>query len=76
MSYITRNRKVLLNPAEKGRRYATQLKVGVVVETGEKLTKRQKAWRAGYLSARSDNAKAFKHNQRKWQRIRAHRRTY
>lgn len=51
---------VLLNPAEKGKRYARQLKSGFVSETGEKLTKVDRAFRRGYLTARSDNAKAFK----------------
>jgi len=35
---------VLRNPAEKGKRYARQLRNGTVAETGEKLTKEGKAW--------------------------------
>lgn len=51
---------VLLNPAEKAKRYARQMKKGTVTETGKKLTKTDLAYRAGYLSARQDNAKAYK----------------
>ena len=64
MAYVCKSKSgkkiVLRNPAEKGRRYARQLKSGKVTETGKKLTKNQKSWRAGYLTARSDSAKAFK----------------
>ena len=49
----------LLNPAEKGKRYANQLKTGKVKETGKKLTDSEKAWRSGYLSARSDSADCY-----------------
>lgn len=51
---------VLLNPAEKGKRFARQMKNGCVSETGEKITKDGMAFRAGYLTARNDNAKAYK----------------
>ena len=51
---------VLRNPDEKAKRYSRQLKSGVVRETGERLTATDKAYRVGYLDARSDNAKAFK----------------
>ncbi len=63
----TKNNKkiVLLNPAEKSKRYARQLKTGKVSETGKKLTVYQKGWRSGYISSRSDNAKAYKSNQKK-----------
>ena len=63
----TKNNKkiVLLNPAEKSKRYARQLKTGKVSETGKKLTVYQKEWRSGYISSRSDNAKAYKSNQKK-----------
>lgn len=50
---------VLLNPAEKAKRYARQMKKGVITETGKKLSKNDLAFRAGYLTARADNAKAF-----------------
>ena len=66
MAHIIRGRSngknhtiVLRNPAEKAKRYARQMKSGVVIETGEILSPTDKAWRAGYLSARSDQAKAF-----------------
>jgi hypothetical protein len=50
---------VLLNPAEKGKRFASQLKAGKVAETGEALTDTGRAFRSGYLTARSDNTKAL-----------------
>lgn len=53
------NKIVLLNPAEKGKRFARQLKNKCVSETGEVLDEKGKAFRAGYLTARSDNAKAY-----------------
>ena len=67
MAHVVRGRSskggnysiVLRNPAEKGKRFARQLRAGCVTETGEVLSPTDKAWRAGYLSARSDNAKAF-----------------
>ena len=65
MAVKVKNGIILRNPAEKGKRYARQLKKGYVSETGEKLTDKQKAWRSGYLSARSDSAKAYKHNLKK-----------
>lgn len=64
MSRIYKTKKgdniVLLNPAEKGKRYARQLKHGYVQETGVVLTPTGKSFRIGYLTARSDNAKAYK----------------
>ena len=51
---------VLRNPAEKAKRYARQMKNGRITETGQKLTKTDLAFRAGYLQARQDSAKAFK----------------
>ena len=58
------NKVVLRNPAEKGKRYARQLKSGTVVETGKKLSNTDRAFRIGYLTARSDNAKAYKSKHR------------
>lgn len=57
----TKNGKkiVLRNPAEKGKRYARQLKSGRVAETGKALNNTEKAWRGGYLTARQDNADAY-----------------
>ncbi len=64
MSRIFQTKKgntiVLLNPAEKGKRYARQLKSGMVQETGVVLTPCDKSFRIGYLTSRSDNAKAYK----------------
>ncbi len=57
----TKNNKkiVLLNPAEKGKRYARQMQQGKVRETGKELKPTDMAWRAGYLAAQRDNAKAW-----------------
>lgn len=54
------NKIVLLNPAEKGQRYARQLKCGYIAETGEIIDEKGRYWRLGYLTSRSDNAKAYK----------------
>ena len=53
----TKNGKsvVLLNPAEKSKRYSRQMKAG-------NLSLTQLTYRSGYLNARRDNAKAFCHN--------------
>ena len=50
----TKNGKkiILLNPAEKGKRYARQMKAGYVKETGEELDACAMAYRAGYLDSR------------------------
>lgn len=64
-------RVTLLTPAGKGAKYAKELKDGKRItndgspklnDKGEQLglTKQQRAYRAGYLQARSDNSKAFK----------------
>lgn len=66
----------LLNPAEKGIKYAIELKEELhatndhVIKRNKKgrairLSDTQKAWRAGYLTARKDNAKAYKSNLKK-----------
>ena len=66
----------LLTPDQKGAKAAVELKRGVRLtnmgqvkrnEDGspQKLTKAQRSYRAGYLNARSDNAKAYKHNKAK-----------
>lgn len=64
---------LLLDPAEKSMKYAIELKQGLH-STNDHILKRdkkgrairlsdtQKAWRAGYLAARKDNAKAYKSN--------------
>ena len=61
----------VLNPSGKAAKYAKELKDGKRItnsgsskldENGKqlKLTKRQRAFRAGYLEARKDEAKAYK----------------
>ena len=69
MAHVVRTRKgnkiILRNPAEKGKRFARQMRNGVIAETGEVLKKDDFAYRAGYLQARNDNAKAYKHNRKK-----------
>jgi len=59
----------LLNPAEKGRKAAYELKYGANAFTGEALNKSQRSYRSGYLAARSDNAKAYKWNLKHRKRI-------
>lgn len=62
MAYKTKTGIILRNPAEKAKRFARQMKNGYISETGEVLTKEDKAFRAGYLAARSDSAKAYNSN--------------
>ena len=50
---------VFLNPSEKGKRFARQLKSGKD-QKGNTLSDTAKAWRSGYLAARQDSAKAYK----------------
>ena len=59
------NKIVLRNPSEKAKRYARQLKSNKVQETNKELSKTDRAFRIGYLTSRSDNAKAFKSKQAK-----------
>ena len=66
---------VLLNPSEKAGKFANELKTGIrKTNNGEYkadkngdvgLSVQGRAYRAGYLDARKDNAKAFKHNKKK-----------
>lgn len=60
----------LLNPAEKGRKAAAELKTGIkltndgVVKTDrygnvQQLTDTEKSWRSGYLAARTDSANCY-----------------
>ncbi len=71
MSYITQTGAVLLNPAEKSRKYSIEMKHKKALtndghrkmdENGKqiRLTKEQLAYRAGYLAACSDSQKSFK----------------
>ena len=75
---VNRNGKVitLLNPAEKGRKYAAELRAGIhgtndhkVKRDGngkaKRLTSKERAYRAGYLDARKDSAKAYTANKEK-----------
>jgi len=66
----------LLNPNEKGRKAAYELKHGIkytnagqpkVNKLGEiiVLNKTERAYRAGYLAARKDSGKAYKAKQRR-----------
>ena len=60
----------LLNPSEKGKKYAKELKQNVKrtnsgqIKTdknkkGIRLTKEERAYRSGYLTAQSDSAKCY-----------------
>ena len=66
----------LLNPVEKGRKFAIEVKhKRKLTNFGKRkkdvsgnymrLTRVEQAYRAGYLDARKDSAKAFKHNKKK-----------
>lgn len=66
----------LLTPDQKGAKAAVELKKGVKMTnfgkvkrnkdgSPKKLTKVERSYRAGYLDARNDNAKAYKHNRKK-----------
>ena len=59
MAFKTENGIILRNPAEKAKRYARQMKRGIVTETGKKLSKTDIAYRAGYLDSRQDSANAY-----------------
>ncbi len=65
------NTITLLNPAEKGEKYAKELRTGKkytndgIVKKDKngkviKLGKKERAYRGGYLDGRKDNAKAYK----------------
>lgn len=69
----------LLNPSEKGTKYATELAYGVALTNdGEqkfdkkgnaiKLTPKQRAFRARFLQAQKDSSKAFKHSHPNYKR--------
>lgn len=67
--------KTLLNPSEKAGKYAGELRTGIrktnegrykADKNGDVgLTKVQRSYRAGYLDARKDNAKAYNANKKK-----------
>lgn len=68
---------VLLNPSEKGRKYADELRNGVgqtnrgylktdpVLGKPVRLTDTQKAYRSGYLDAQKDSAKCYNAKKKK-----------
>jgi hypothetical protein len=47
------------NPGKTGERFCCELHNGENMITGEKLTDRQKAYRAGYTASRADSAHAY-----------------
>ncbi len=64
--------KTLLNPSEKAKKFLTELKQGINLTNSNlvkndsngnpiELSEKQKAYRAGYLAARRDNAAAYCH---------------
>lgn len=66
----------LLTPDQKGAKAAVELKKGVKLTnfgqvkrnkdgSPRALNKAERSYRAGYLDARKDNAKAYKHNKAK-----------
>ena len=69
------NYKTLLNPAEEASKFAGELRTGIRKTNDGKykedkngdvgLNKTQRSYRAGYLDARKDSAKAFNHNKKK-----------
>lgn len=69
------NTVTLLNPAQRGRKYAYELKTNFNVTNAGKpvtdedgplpLSKVQRAYRSGYLASRSDGAKCYKYNKDK-----------
>ena len=66
----------LLNPYEKSKKYAYELKHQILITnfkdvkknkdgSPKRISDSQISFRRGYLKARSDNAKAYKHNNSK-----------
>ena len=65
----------LLNPSEKASKFADELKTGMRYTNDGRLkpdkngdvglSNTQRAYRSGYLDARKDSAKAWKHNKAK-----------
>lgn len=83
MSVVVINRRgkevTLLNSAEKGNKYALELKGGRALTNKldikkdydgnpRALSDTQKAYRSGYLQAHKDSAKAFKHRHPRYKR--------
>lgn len=63
----TKNGKTftLLNPSEKGRKAAVELKSGRNIYTGEYLSDTQLSYRSGYLAAQKDSANCYNAKKRK-----------
>ncbi len=74
MAVVVTNKKgkqvTLLNPSEKGRKCAAELRAGIHATNNQKikkdkngnsipLTDTEKAWRSGYLAARKDSANCW-----------------
>ena len=68
---VNKSKIILLNPAEKGEKFAKELRndkkftnSGAVKKDKNgkviKLNKKERAYRGGYLDGRKDNAKAYK----------------
>lgn len=68
MAIRTASGFILRNPGEKAKRYARQMKSGVIRETGKKLTNVDMAYRAGYLDHQKDSNKAFKSKHPRYKR--------
>lgn len=83
MAVVVRNRRgknvTLLNPSEKASKYATELAYDVALTNDgvqkldrkgqqKRLKTEQRAYRSGYLQARKDSSKAFKHNNPNYKR--------
>jgi len=58
-------KKILLNPDQRGRKFAQDLHNKKDGFTKQPLSNTQLAYRSGYLRSRSDNAKAYKKNKAK-----------
>ena len=56
------------HPAARSEKFCRELKYGVNEYNGKQLTKNEKAWRAGYMSARQDAAEAHKASRRSGER--------
>lgn len=80
MAFVTNTGSVLLNPSEKGMKYAFELKTKhAITNTGKrkidkktgrtkKLTKEQLAFRAGYLEHQKDSNRAFRAKHKNYKR--------
>ena len=53
------------NPGKTGKKYCQELHTGKNAKTGEKLTDKQKSYRAGYTAARSDSVHVYNYKKGK-----------